>query len=108
MSDNLPAVPLTLEGASLLHNMLRVRWAAWRALSASERDSILKQALDALGSLEKEGSAAFTLLGHKGDLMLVHFRENFDALTSVEAALTKLRLWDYLEQAHSYLSVVEL
>jgi chlorite dismutase len=108
MSDNLPAVPLTLEGASLLHNMLRVRWAAWRALSASERDSILKEAQAALVSLEKAGSAAFTLLGHKGDLMLVHFRENFDALSDVEATLTKLHLWDYLEQAHSYLSVVEL
>jgi chlorite dismutase len=108
MSDNLPAVPLTLEGASLLHNMLRVRWAAWRALPAPERESILNEALDELGSLEKAGSAAFTLLGHKGDLMLVHFRKNFDALSEVEATMTKLRLWDYVEQAHSYLSVVEL
>ncbi len=106
--DQLPAVPLTLEGASLLHNMLRVRWAAWRALAAPERNSILEEAGSALASMEKAGSAAFTTLGHKGDLMLVHFRESFDALSEVEASLTKLRLWDYLEQSSSYLSVVEL
>jgi chlorite dismutase len=104
----LPEVPLTLEGASLLHQMLRVRWAAWRALPATERESILKEASAAVGELEKAGSAAYTLLGHKGDLMLVHFRQGFEALGTVESALTKLRLWDYLEQANSYLSVVEL
>ena len=104
----LPEVPLTLEGASLLHQMLRVRWAAWRALPATERDSILKEASAAVAELEKAGSAAYTLLGHKGDLMLVHFRQGFEALGTVESTLTKLRLWDYLEQANSYLSVVEL
>jgi hydrogen peroxide-dependent heme synthase len=104
----LPEVPLTLEGASLLHQMLRVRWAAWRALPVTERDSILKEASAAVAELEKAGSAAYTLLGHKGDLMLVHFRQGFEALGTVESALTKLKLWDYLEQANSYLSVVEL
>ena len=104
----LPEVPLTLEGASLLHQMLRVRWAPWRALPSADRESILKEASAAIAQLEKEGSAAFTLLGHKGDLMLVHFRPGFEGLGAVESALSKLRLWDYLEQAHSYLSVVEL
>ncbi len=104
----LPEVPLTLEGASLLHQMLRVRWAAWRALPATERDAILKEASAAVAELEKQGSAAYSLLGHKGDLMLVHFRTGFEALGTVESALCRLRLWDYLEQVHSYLSVVEL
>ena len=39
--ENLPAMPLTIEGASMLHQMLRVRWAAWRALAAPERAEIL-------------------------------------------------------------------
>ena len=114
MIDNLPAVPLTLEGASLLHQMFRIRWAAWRALPAPERTSILEEASAALAELEKAGSAAFSLLGHKGDLMLVHFRSSldgrsgFEALGEVEATLNRLRLWDYLEQTSSYLSVVEL
>ena len=107
-ATHLPEVPLTLEGASLLHQMLRVRWAAWRALSAENRTSILKEASSAIAELEKAGSAAFTLLGHKGDLMLIHFRTGFEALGQAESVLTKLRLWDFLEQTSSYLSVVEL
>jgi chlorite dismutase len=99
---------LTIEGASLLHQMLRVRWAAWRALDASERDEILQSASTALAALEGEGSALFSMLGHKGDIMLVHFRKDFTALNQVELALPKLKLWDYLEQTTSYLSVIEL
>jgi chlorite dismutase len=107
-ATQLPEVPLTLEGASLLHQMLRVRLAAWRALSPSDRDAILKEASPAIAELEKKGSAAFSLLGHKGDLMLIHFRTGFEALGEVESTLAKLRLWDFLEQTTSYLSVVEL
>jgi hydrogen peroxide-dependent heme synthase len=58
--------------------------------------------------METDGSAAFSMLGHKGDIMLVHFRKDFTALNLVELALAKLKLWDYLEQTTSYLSVVEL
>ena len=106
--DNLPAMPLTLEGASLLHQMVRVKWPAWRALPAEERAEMLEDAAAALASLEAEGSAAFSMLGHKGDIMLVHFRKDFKELNQVELALAKLKLWDYLEQTTSYLSVVEL
>jgi chlorite dismutase len=106
--ENLPAMPLTIEGASVLHQMLRVRWAAWRALQASERAEILKEASTALTKLEGEGSGAFSLLGHKGDIMLAHFRKDFVELNQVELSLAKLKLWDYLEQTTSYLSVVEL
>jgi peroxiredoxin len=101
-------VPLTVEGASVLHQMLRIRWAAWRALDAATRTEILEQAAGVLTAMEQDRSAAFSLLGHKGDLMLVHFRPGFDELGCVEQALTRLRLWDYLEQTTSYLSVVEL
>jgi len=104
--DNMPPVPLTLEGSSVLHQMLRVRWAAWRALPAAERATMLEQATAALAGMD--GSAAFSLLGHKGDIMLVHFRPSFEALLEVQTKLAHLRLWDYLELATSYVSVVEL
>lgn len=106
--ENLPAMPLTIEGAALLHQMLRVRWPAWRALGDAERAEILSAAADALAAMEGEGTAAFSMLGHKGDIMLVHFRKDFIALNQVELALEKLKLWDYLDQTSSYLSVVEL
>src|SRR5579871_4129151 len=106
--DNVPPVPLTIEGAGVLHQMLRVRWPQWRALAPAERAGILSQAAPALGDLEAGGSAVFSLLGHKGDLLLAHFRSNFEELGQVEQQLTRLRIWDYLEQTTSYLSVVEL
>jgi peroxiredoxin len=110
-AEHLPAVPLTLEGASMLHQMLRVRWTAWKQLAAAERAEIALAASDALAEMERDASgqsAAFSLLGHKGDLILVHFRRSFDELNKVERRLAGLRLWDYLEPTSSYLSVVEL
>jgi len=107
-SENLPAVPLTLEGASVLHQMFKIRWAAWRALDPASRAWVLEEAVNTLSLLEEQRSAAFAMLGHKGDLMLVHFRDGFDELGEVERALAHTRLWDYLEQSSSYLSVVEL
>ncbi|MCU1335898.1 MAG: Chlorite dismutase [Bryobacterales bacterium] len=106
--ENMPPVPLTLEGASVLHQMMRVRWAAWRALPGDDRAAILDEAASMLTAIEQQNSAAFGLLGHKGDLMLVHFRPGFDQLGEIQTCLAHLRLWDYLEQTSSYLSVVEL
>ena len=106
--ENLPPVPLTIEGASILHQMLRVRWPEWRALPPAGRAEILNQAAPALAAMESGGSALFSLLGHKGDLMLVHFRPGFDELGDVERCLPRLRLWDFLEPTTSYLSVIEL
>lgn len=106
--DNSPPVPLTIEGSSLLHQMLRVRWPEWRALTPDRRKEITGEASSALAAMEGKGSALFSLLGHKGDLLIIHFRSDFEALGEAERALTKLALWDYLEQTSSYLSVVEL
>ncbi len=109
--ESLPAVPLTLEGASVLHQMMRIRWAAWKALPVGQRSEIVHEASLVLAEMERNPSgqsAAFSLLGHKGDLILVHFRTSFDELGQVERRLAQLRLADYLEPASSYLSVVEL
>lgn len=106
--ENLPPVPLTIEGAGILHQVLRVRWPAWRAVAAAQRKEMLCEAAGALSQMETDRSAIFSVLGHKGDLMLVHFRPGFDELGETELALARLRLWDYLEPTTSYLSVVEL
>jgi hydrogen peroxide-dependent heme synthase len=103
-----PPVPLTVEGASVLHQMLRVRWPAWRSAGAELRREILEEGAHALAGLEQNRTGVFSLLGHKGDLMLVHFRDCFDELVEIENRLPALRLWDYLEPSSSYLSVVEL
>ena len=106
-----PAAPLTLEGFSVLHQMFRVRRAPWRALAAPERASIAQEASAALrqmGEREDGESAPFAALGHKGDLLLVHFRRSFDDLVEAQIVIGKLKLSDYLEPTSSYLSVIEI
>ena len=110
-SDEIPAVPLTIEGYSVLHQMMRVRWTAWRQLAAADKSAIVDEAAGVLAAMERNSaghSALFSLLGHKGDLMFVHFRRSFDELNSAELQLAQLRLADFLEPATSYLSVIEL
>jgi hydrogen peroxide-dependent heme synthase len=111
VSGEIPAVPLTIEGYSVLHQMMRVRWAAWRQLDAAEKTAIVDEAAGVLGPMEQNSggqSALFSLLGHKGDLMMVHFRRSFDELNRAELQLAQLRLGDFLEPTASYLSVIEL
>jgi chlorite dismutase len=111
-ATEIPAVPLTTEGYSVLHQMMRIRWSAWRALPAAEKSAIAKQASDALSAMETAQnsgrSALYSLIGHKGDLMFIHFRESFADLNQAELNLTNLRLSDYLEPTTSYLSIIEL
>jgi len=110
-ATEIPAVPLTTEGYSVLHQMMRFRWPALRALPASEKAVIAKEASDALASMEQNSagqSALYSLIGHKGDLMLIHFRESFADLKQAELKLAGLRLSDYLEPTTSYLSIIEL
>ncbi|MGA7410410.1 MAG: hydrogen peroxide-dependent heme synthase [Bryobacteraceae bacterium] len=110
-----PPVPLTLEGASTLHQMFRFRWRGWLNLDSFHRQRILTEATAFLAPLE-DGSAAghpnqsavYSQLGHKADLMLLHFRDSLEELNRTEVALAKLELAEYLEIVHSYLSVVEL
>ena len=101
----LPAVPLTVEGASVLHQMMRIKWAAWRALPAAERSAILEEAVAALGAMEKpvdgRQSAVFSMIGHKSDLLFLHFRRSFEELNQAQLELARLRLSDLVLDSES-------
>src|SRR6266567_9255983 len=99
-------VPLTLEGASVLHQMFRVRWQVWKGLPEDRRRDAVEEATRAFTGMEQNQSALFSLLGHKGDLMLLHFRPSFDALNQAELCVAQLQLGEFLEPTTSYLSVV--
>lgn len=110
-SAEIPAMPLTIEGYSVLHQMMRFRWERWRAVPKAEQSEIIGEAVGSLGKMEQGSagqSAIYSLIGHKGDLMFVHFRQSFDELKQTELQLARLRLNDYLEPTTSYLSVIEL
>jgi peroxiredoxin len=107
----IPAAPLTLDGSYVLHQMFRVRWSAWRALGASDKKNILERATAMFSAMEEnkeEPSGLFSMLGHKGDLMLVHFRKSLEHLNHAELRIGHSRLQEFLEPATSYVSVVEL
>jgi hydrogen peroxide-dependent heme synthase len=114
-----PPVPLTLEGSFVLHQFFRFDWTKWRGFASSEssadgeRARVAGEAIAVLKKREFDASgrvqtALFSQLGHKGDLMLVHFRESLEALNQVELDLAQTAVFDFLEQKHSYVSVVEL
>jgi peroxiredoxin len=112
--SDFPPVPLTLEGAGLLHQFFRFDWKSWRSCAQDDRGRIAAEAVTALEALEQAGdatsvrTAAYSQLGHKGDLMLVHFRDSLEALNQVELDLAQTPLYDFLDLRHSYVSVVEL
>jgi peroxiredoxin len=109
-----PPVPLTLEGSSVLHQFFRFDWKAWRATPSADRDRIAAEAEVTLRELERANpeapiqTALFSELGHKSDLIFVHFRDSFEALNQIELSLAQTELYGFLDQRHSYVSVVEL
>jgi peroxiredoxin len=111
----LPSVPITLEGSCVLHQMFHLDWTAWKKISAEEQQKITNEAAEVLSRWERGAaqghpnqSAAFSQLGHKGDLMLIHFRDSFADVNRIELEFSQIRLREYLKISHSYLSVVEL
>ncbi|NUQ28504.1 MAG: heme-dependent peroxidase [Acidobacteriaceae bacterium] len=113
----LPQVPLTLEGSNVLHQIFRFDWTAWKKLPLDERTAISAEFSALLarweaGNTEPNGhpnqSALFSQIGHKGDLILIHFRDSLEDLNRVELELAQTSLYPFLQQTSSYLSVVEL
>jgi hydrogen peroxide-dependent heme synthase len=110
-----PPFPLTLDGASLLHQMFRFDWPAWRRADGHTRHRILDEATTLLAPLEthsSEGrpnqSALFAQIGHKGDLLLIHFRDSIEQLAEIQRDLARTEFGSYLQPTHSYVSIVEL
>ncbi len=111
----LPSVPITLEGSSVLHQMFRFDWESWKKLPLQDQHKVEAEAVELFQSWEKgsgeparDQSAIYSLLGHKGDLLFLHFRDSFAALNRLELELAQTRLNAFLQPQHSYLSIVEL
>jgi chlorite dismutase len=103
--------PQTLEGFAVLHQFFRIRRDRLKECSVAERSTIVEEAsaaFVAMAAREDRDSALFAQLGHKGDLIAIHFRKSFDDLAVAEGEIANLALSGYLEQSSSYLSVVEI
>lgn len=107
---SLPPVPLTIEGSWVLHQIFRFE-PKWNDLDTVKKRILLRDLIGLLGILETDEafpSAAFTMVGHKADLMLIHFRKEASELHKTEIDISRLSIGPYLRQVHSYFSVVEL
>jgi chlorite dismutase len=106
-----PFVPETLEGWSVLHQMFRVKWSELRNLSTKQRADVGARTGTALLGPEDQDAGATALvqlLGHKGDLLFVHFRDSFEELSAAQLDVQRLGIGEFLEPAASYVSMVEL
>src|SRR5690242_15792489 len=99
MPEPTPA-PLTVEGSAVLHQMFRFRWREWRALPGWQRERMINEASGVLGRMEKgeeqghpNQSAVYSQLGHKGDLLLIHFRDSLEDLNKTEMELARLEFF---------------
>ena len=108
---DIAAAPNTLEGYSLLHQFFRLRRPQWNALAGHTRVGIIEKASHAFAAMERREdgqSALFSQLGHKGDLIAIHFRRGFEELNAAQLAVSRLALNEFLEPTTSYVSVVEI
>lgn len=108
---SIPPVPLSLEGWRVLHQMFRLRWPAWKALSANARQEATAEIATLFQEWEQSEagqSGLFSMLGHKSDVLILHFRRSLDELNDAELRLAQSKLAEFLEPTTSYLSIVEL
>ena len=58
VATELPAMPLTLEGYSVLHQMFRFRWTEWRKLDEARQSEIARRSGESLrGQRSMPGSS---------------------------------------------------
>lgn len=98
-AENFPPAPLTVEGSCILHQMFRIR--------PHTPPQVARDVAEAIGKLGSH-SALYSVLGHKADWMLLHFRPSFDELNAIEFELARAGLNELSEPTTSYVSVVEL
>ncbi|WP_224267937.1 heme-binding protein [Haloprofundus salinisoli] len=110
----MPQAPQTEEGWYALHDFRSIDWDVWRDAPQRERERAVAEAVDYLQSHEavedaEEGaSAVFSIVGHKADLLILHFRPTLDALSTAERRFERTALAGFTDQPTSYVSVTEV
>ncbi|MFA9516546.1 heme-binding protein [Halopenitus sp. H-Gu1] len=106
--------PQTDEGWFALHDFRSVDWDAWRAAPERKREQAIEEGTQFLSHRESVtdadagDSAVFSILGHKSDLLFVHFRPELDDLSAIERRFEDTAFAAFTEQETSYVSVTEV
>jgi len=106
--------PQTEEGWFALHDFRSVDWDAWRDAPERERQRAIEEGKrflrhrEQVADAEEGDSGLFSVLGHKADLLFVHFRPALDDLSSIERRFEDTALARFTERTTSYVSVTEV
>ncbi|MFW5900822.1 MAG: heme-binding protein [Halodesulfurarchaeum sp.] len=105
--------PLTEEGWYVLHDFRRIDWDGWRSAPERRRKRAIEEGRDYLDSAiavegsDEGGSAVYSILGAKADILLMHLRPSMAALDHIERAFEQTELASFTERADSFVSVTE-
>ncbi|QCC50052.1 heme-binding protein [Halapricum salinum] len=105
--------PPTEEGWYALHDVRTIDWDAWAEAPQRTRDRAIDEGIEFLQAATtvedaSEGrSAVFSMLGHKGDLMILHLRPTMADLDALERRFEQTALAQFTEQDRSFVSVTE-
>jgi len=106
--------PQTAEGWFSLHDFRSIDWDAWREAPESERRRAIEEGeaflkhRELVADADDGESALFSVLGHKADLMFLHFRPSLDDLSAIERRFEDTALAKFTERETSYVSVTEV
>ena len=106
--------PQTAEGWFSLHDFRSIDWDAWREAPESERERAIEEGeaflkhRELIADADDGESALFSVLGHKADLLFLHFRPSLDDLSAIERRFEDTALAKFTERETSYVSVTEV
>ncbi|WP_281194345.1 heme-binding protein [Halorubrum sp. F4] len=106
--------PATEEGWFALHEFRSIDWDAWRNAPDRKRERAVEegrsylQHREALATADAGDSALFSVLGHKADLLTIHFRPTLDELSTIERGFENTALAEFTTTESSYVSVTEV
>ena len=106
--------PQTAEGWFSLHDFRSIDWNAWREAPERERQRAIEEGeaflkhRELIADADAGESALFSVLGHKADLLFLHFRPSLDDLSGIERRFEDTALAKFTERETSYVSVTEV
>ena len=103
--------PPTEEGWYVLHDFRSVDWDRWQSASQDQRAEALEEGRTYLeNQVDRDDGefAAFSIIGHKADFALVHFREESQEIDRAERAFEQTALSRFTSQPSSFVSVTEV
>lgn len=103
----------TLEGWYALHDFRRINWAKWRQYPIQYQSRALAELhhlLDQYQSITPEEGTfgLYAILGHKADVLFMHFGSDAGRLGELEQALDRSLVGSVMDRTYSYFSMVEL